>query len=109
MSYESFSMSHLVSSETMRSQLELQLKRSVGLVLHHAICVCNDGPRGEFSGVKWVNGKSASVKICLRIGLGKDDTRSTFLPSAPWQRMFFLTPLPSHIHLTLPDEVNGNQ
>lgn len=73
--------------ETMRSWPGFQLKRSVGL-LHHATCLCDDGPTDELSGVEEVNVRSAPC-------LGKDDTRSMF---------DFLTapPSPSNILLTLP-------
>lgn len=50
-SCESFSISHLVSWETMSSQLQFELKGSVGLCpeLQHATRMRNNGPTGEFS------------------------------------------------------------
>lgn len=74
----------------------------LNLVLHHAICVCNDGPTDDFSRVEEVNVRSTPVKICLRICRGKDDTRSSVLCTAAAEVILAASPLPSNIHLTLP-------
>lgn len=58
-------------------------------MLCHATCVSNNGPTGEFSRVREVHVRSAPIKICLWSCLGKDDTRSTYLPSAPQLSRFF--------------------